>query len=132
MQNRLKSLLKQDDTVQTKFLPGQQRNYYTGLPYTPIRIDPRWNRGTNTQLRSLDGYEHKTLGNSNVFGEDSLPARYTRTGILGQMAAKALARLANNYTLTGQPFSLSVHFNAPHPPMGKSFLRLLFMSLNNS
>lgn len=52
--------------------------------------------------------------------KDCLDRRYTRTAIQGQMAARALDRLIEGYTSKGTPFSLSVHFSAPHPPMVRS------------
>jgi len=53
-----------------------------------------------------------------VMGRDVLPTNYTSTGVLGQMALAALSsRLGRDYNQQQQPFSLSVHFNAPHPPI---------------
>lgn len=67
---------------------------------------------TGTPLYKLVGYEDKMLGNSNVFGRDSLMKEYTRTGVLGQMAVNALDRLIEDYrNNTNHPFALSVQFN---------------------
>jgi arylsulfatase A-like enzyme len=51
-----------------------------------------------------------------VAGLESLPANYTPTAVLGQMALRALDRLADSYESTQVPFSLQCHFGAPHPP----------------
>lgn len=49
-------------------------------------------------------------------GLESLPANYTPTAVLGQMALRALDQLADSYERTQVPFSLQCHFGAPHPP----------------
>jgi len=49
-----------------------------------------------------------------VAGRDSLSKEHTATGVLGQMAVTALDRLILERRKGGTPFSLSVHFNAPH------------------
>jgi len=89
--------LVQRDHVQTPYRNGYQQNYYTKLPYKPIRIDPRWGAATKTPLTQLRGFENKEIGNSNIFGEDALSEQYTRTGVLGAMAVKALERLTSEY-----------------------------------
>jgi len=53
----------------------------------------------------------------NIFGKDSLSGKYSRTGILGDIAYRALTRLILNNNKNGKPFSLSINFSAPHPPM---------------
>jgi len=54
------------------------------------------------------------LGNSLIFGRDSLGMEYKRTGVLGRMSVRAIDRLLASYQNGTSPFSLSVHFNAPH------------------
>ena len=54
------------------------------------------------------------IGNSNIAGQDSLPSKYTRTAVQGQMALDALTRLADRYKIRNDGFSLSVHFSAPY------------------
>ena len=81
----------------------------SNYPYDPIRLDGRYGMETDTPIE--DTHYDETMG------RDTLPTNYTSTGVLGQMAIKALRRLAREYNQRQQPFSLSVHFNAPHPPM---------------
>jgi len=59
------------------------------------------------------------MGNSNVAGRDMVPTEYTPTAILGKMASESLSRMIDGSLKSNNPtpFSLSVHFNAPHPPM---------------
>lgn len=64
---------------------------------------PRRNRMT--------GYPYQKLGMTKG-GRDKLHANYTYTGVLGQMASKALERLL----ASGDPFAMGVHFLAPHKP----------------
>lgn len=108
----LKALLKRDG-VEIPFHEGQQINDYTQFPYTPIRLDARYGMPKVDLKRNDKDFESYERGDSSVLGRDSLPPKYTTTGVLGQMAVNSLERLAS----TGQAFTLAVNFNAPHPPM---------------
>jgi len=108
----LEWLLPQD-RVDTSFKPGEQLNVFSRQPYLPIRIDPRYNRKTNTPLTTRAGFQGWQLKAGNVMGRDSLAPKYTSTGVVGAMAMKALDRLEQD---GDRPWCLSVHFNAPHPP----------------
>lgn len=81
---------------------GDQQNKYSKKPYTPIQLDPRYGMPTDSPLS-------ESAGNDGTCGRDSLSANYTSSGILGDMALKALDRLLK----AGNPFLLSVHFNSP-------------------
>jgi len=110
-------MLEQDGNSTDTFTPrdGQQINYYGNAPYTPIQVDARYGFPTGTELSKRAGFMEYQLGNANTAGRDSLDEHHTPTAVLGQMALQALDRLIDN--ANKQSFALSVHFNAPHPPM---------------
>jgi len=72
-----------------------------------------FSRPKQTPLTREAGFEKGELGQSNVVGRDSLSQDYTTTSILSKMALRSFDRLV----AADKPFSLSVHINAPHPPM---------------
>jgi len=45
--------LLRKDNVEVPFKPRQQRNTFSNLPYSPIRIDPRWGRNTDVSRIEL-------------------------------------------------------------------------------
>jgi len=106
---------EQDGVNPNKYQSGQQKNYFSKYPYSPIRLDARYGYPTNTELKEEQGFEKWQMGNSNVAGRDSLGVNHTSTAVLGKMALASLDRLIAN--VENKPFSLSVHINAPHPPM---------------
>jgi len=64
-------LLNQDGVTLT-YGKGQQENTFTGYPYTPIRLDPRFGKPARTPLTKGAGFDDYDMGNSNVCGRDSL------------------------------------------------------------
>jgi hypothetical protein len=92
------------------FQNGMQLNSFSGLPYTPIRLDSRYGHPTDTSLSRAQGFERYELSDINVCGVEAV-ANYSATAIIGNMAVKALRR--RMYNSKGQPFIVSVHFNAP-------------------
>lgn len=92
------------------FKSGMQLNSFSGLPYTPIRLDSRYGHPTNTPLSRERGFERYELSDINVCGVEAV-ANYSATAIIGNMAVQALRR--RMYNFKGQPFIVSVHFNAP-------------------
>jgi len=113
-QKSLSYLLARDKINCNVYSGKQQKNYYSQCPYEPIRLDARYGR-SRTDLSELSGFDKSETGNSNVCGRDSLDPEHSTTAILGKMVLKALDRLSGN--ADQHPFSLSIHFNAPHPPM---------------
>jgi len=97
------------DNVDVSYKDGYQKNFFSNYPYLPIRLDARYGMPTSTPLQDNEKDE--------VMGRDALPTNYTSTGVLGQMGLKALDRMIARYEQDRNPFALSVHFNAPHPPM---------------
>jgi hypothetical protein len=89
---------------------GMQLNTFSGLPYTPIRLDSRYGHPTDTPLSRAQGFERHELSDINVCGVEAV-ANYSATAIIGNMAVKALRR--RMYNFKRQPFIVSVHFNAP-------------------
>ena len=110
-QRQVKYLTKRDG-VDTSFRDGEQTNTFSQFPYQPIQLDSRYGYPTNTDLRDKSQFEKWQRGNMNVCGRDSLDVNHTSTAVLGKVALRALDRLASQ----SKPWSLSVHFNAPHPP----------------
>jgi hypothetical protein len=92
------------------FQSGMQLNSFSGLPYTPIRLDSRYGHPTDTSLSRAQGFERYEMSDINVCGVEAV-ANYSATAIIGNMAVKALRR--RMYNSKGQPFIVSVHFNAP-------------------
>jgi hypothetical protein len=92
------------------FRDGMQVNAFSGLPYTPIRLDSRYGHPTSTPLSRGQGFERHELSDINVCGVEAV-ANYSATAIIGNMAVKALRR--RMYNFRGRPFIVSVHFNAP-------------------
>jgi len=111
-------LLKRDKQAGfcKSYKKGQQENTFTDCPYSPIKLDSRFGKPTKTKLSEEAGFESFETGKSNMAGRDSLAPEYTPTGVLGAMGVQHLKRMIDNYYETSQPFSLSLHFNAPHPP----------------
>jgi len=91
--------------------------WFKRMPYTPIELDPRYGYNANTPLSVDAGFSNWQMGNNNIAGRDELSERYTRTAVLGETALQALKRFGTDYRREGKPFSLSVHFGAPHPPV---------------
>lgn len=96
-------------------------------PYRPLAVDARCQAPPNTPLTTENGFKLYQIGQSNVCGEFSLGAEYTTTAMIGDASLRALRRLlepvtsAGNQTTdmpkTSPPFSLTVSFHNPHPPM---------------
>lgn len=99
------------------FESKMQMNEFSKCPYLPIKLDTRYGMPTNTPLSAEAGFESFETGKSNIAGRDKLTPEYTPTAVLGEMAVQALRRMIAD---CDKPFSLSVHFNAPHPPMVRS------------
>lgn len=94
------------DGVKVAMKKGWQHSEFSDFPYKPIQLDSRY--GLKTDYRNGKGEKYEDSR-----GVDGLPAKYSRTSVLGQMAVLALDRLAKER----KPFSLSVHHYSPHPPM---------------
>lgn len=101
--------LVQRDGVTVPFHDNWQLNWFSGFPYRPISLDIRYGMPTNSP---------GTPRLEELFGEDGLPAPYTRTAVLGEMSVRALERLATS----GQPFTLAVHHYSPHPVRSKRYI----------
>jgi len=112
-------LLKADGKLSScsTYGSGQQQNLFSMCPYTPIRLDSRFGKPKHTPLTGKAGFEKSQQGKNNICGKDSMEPEYTPTGVLGKIAINALDRLIEQYSNEAKPFSLSIHFNAPHPPM---------------
>jgi arylsulfatase A-like enzyme len=93
-------------TIQTIAATGQQIDPYTEYPYQPIPLDPAYGL-TESMSRA---YNEES---SSSYGVSTLPASLSPTAMIGEMALRALDRLARG----SKPFSLTVSFNNPHPPM---------------
>lgn len=104
-----------DDTCKRRPEGMQQKNYFSDCWYTPIQVDPRYGSPKATPLREKAGFQRWQIGNSKICGRDALGPKYTSTAVLAKMALKALERLAAKEN--GTPWSLSINFNAPHPPV---------------
>lgn len=91
---------------------GQQKNFMSSWPYTPIKLDARYGMKPGTALKSNEGMEKFERGEASVIGRDSLPAECSTTGIVGDMSLRSLDRLLER----NDPWSLTVSFLAPHPP----------------
>lgn len=80
-------------------------------------MDPRYNYPTDTPLTKEAGFDNWQIQGENGAGTDSLDGKYTATGVIGNMAFRALGRLVvqSKKALKPKPFSLAVHFNGPHP-----------------
>ena len=98
------------------YRPGDQENLMSSRPYTPIQLDGRYGMPTKTSLRA-PSIKRWMGGEGGICGVDALGENYTSTAMLGDTALRALDRL----TREGDPFLLSVHFNAPvSPPVAES------------
>ena len=127
-QKSLNYLTSRDNYVQPEVQPGQQINNYSSHPYQPIRLDVRYGLPTETPLSREVGFQPHELLKSQIKGRDTLPANYTSSAILGQMALKALDRLiaeqsqgqfdtGSNHSTPQRPFMIALNFVPPHPPM---------------
>lgn len=92
----------ESDKLTFAYKDGQQRNGISRQPYTPIRIDLKYGKPTNTPNSAVGMVGYSFMN----FGIDALPYNYTSTAVIGKSAVKALDRLIE----MKQPFSLSVHF----------------------
>lgn len=104
----LKELVKMYDIHET-FSQGQQADPTSGFPYTPIPLDARYGKPTNTPG---GGNANTDGGCSGDIGKGTTPVNYTKTGVAAQMATRALTRLVS----MDQPFVLTTSFDFPHPP----------------
>jgi len=98
-------------------------------------------RGNYTQISLITGYPYQEIPREGwnestlkqrgcrIVGQDLLESPYTYTGLIGEMALRALDRL----TQQEDPFLLSAHFLAPHPPTiaTKKHLRKYFDNRHN-
>lgn len=99
--------------IDKTFLEGQQENTFSKYPYDPTALDARYGAPTNTPLTEAQGYEDWEISQPNVMGQNSLSADYTSSHFNGDMAVRALDRLARQ----DNPFVLTVSFHNPHAPM---------------
>jgi hypothetical protein len=106
----LRKMLRRDG-VKLKYRKGAQRNTFSGLPYTPIKIDARYGYPSGTPLDKSAGFKGWQTEATNICGVENLPSNYSATAVIGGMALDALKRLSRQAKT--QPFLLSVHFNAP-------------------
>lgn len=74
----------------------------------PTTMDPRHGYPTNTQLNKAAGFKGWETNGALSSGRDSLSGKYTVTGVIGNMAYRALGRLALQRKTVNKPFSLSV------------------------
>lgn len=102
-------LLEQEGIGSLPLNEGDLVNEFSGQPYTPVSIDPRYGYPSSSRL-SDDSLEKWQRAKDAQTGRDALSYRHTATGIIGQSASRALDRLI----ATGRPFSLGVHFNVSH------------------
>lgn len=107
--------------IKKNFKFGDQEDTYTKYPYTPIRLDARYGLPTDTSLTD-SGYAvlEGRSSQPNILGRFSLDKRYTPIGYNGDVATRALKRLAQE----DEPFALTISFHNPHAPMtpAKEFL----------
>jgi arylsulfatase A-like enzyme len=106
---------KQKGHIDEGLEPGMQRDTFSGVPYTPIKLDPRHSSPTGTALSTSNGFESFQTGQSNVLGVNKLDANYTNSFFIADMAGRALERLVADADQV--PFFLTVSFHNPHPPM---------------
>lgn len=94
---------------------GDQIDPYTGYPYTPITIDSRYGLPTATPFKDLGKISQlkKRQTQGDVNGPTSLGKEHTATYYNGDVALKALDRLANQNT----SFAMTVSFHNPHGPI---------------
>jgi len=92
--------------VNETYQQGDQTNPISQQPYSPFQLDPLYGYPTKSTL-SVSSPFYGDPGTSR--GRDSLDANRTLTGVLGDIAQRALSRLVR----TGDPYMLSVHFNSP-------------------
>lgn len=104
----LKELI-QIDNIHETFASGQQADPTNGFPYTPIRLDSRYGKPTNSPGKgAMTGDD---AGSSDI-GRGTIAANFTKTGVANQFSTRALTRLL----ATKQPFVLTASFDFPHPP----------------
>jgi arylsulfatase A-like enzyme len=89
---------------------------YTKYPYMPIKLDPRWNMSTGSQLYGPQ-FQNSEIGQANIMGRYKLSERYTPTYFEGSLAVKALRRLQRQRSVDGRAWFLTASFHSPHPPM---------------
>lgn len=99
--------------ISKTYSDGQQENTYSKYPYSPTALDARYGAPTQTPLTTSEGYESWETSQPNVSGKNSLSRDYTSSHFNGDMAIRALDRLAQQ----DKPFSLTVSFHNPHAPM---------------
>ncbi len=63
---------------------------------------------------ALDYYSHENGGGRSDLWDDEVPIH--QTGYLTDMLGRRAVEVVNDYAKSGQPFLLSLHFNAPHWP----------------
>jgi len=63
---------------------------------------------------ALDYYSHERGGGHSDLWDDEVPIH--QVGYLTDMLGSRAAEVVNGYAKSGQPFLLSLHFNAPHWP----------------
>jgi arylsulfatase A-like enzyme len=103
-------------TARKDLLPGYQIQSLDLRPYRTYPIDTRHN-STPGSARNPDGSE---LSQPDQYGVSSIPAQHTLTAYIANETLLALDRLGRERIATGQPFSLTCSFHAPHAPMTPS------------
>ncbi|GKY90410.1 hypothetical protein MPSEU_000014900 [Mayamaea pseudoterrestris] len=83
------------------YQPGMQNNVRTSCLYTPIKIDPRYQKPYSERAADFS-----------MFGVDSLPPKYSLATYTGRQGQLAIQRLAQQ----SKPWVLTVSFDYPHSP----------------
>ncbi|KAI2488781.1 arylsulfatase [Fragilaria crotonensis] len=100
--------------INKTFAPGQQEDSYAKYPYTPITLDPRYGKPTDTPLDAQDSFNGSE---GSEMGNFTLGKEYSASFLNHDVALRALNRLATQE----EPFLLTISYHHPHPPYMASF-----------
>jgi arylsulfatase A-like enzyme len=95
--------------LKRSFNAGQQQDTYSTYPYTPIAVDSRFGKPTNTSMTGFNSFDSDQTSQA---GNYSLNQKYSSSFLSHDNALRALNRLAAQK----QPFILTVSYHHPHPP----------------
>ena len=95
--------------ISKTFAPGQQEDSYSRYPYTPVRLDSRYGKPTNTPLSTSNAFDST---DDSLMGNSTLGKRFSPSYFNHGVAMRALNRLAGR----AEPFLLTVSYHHPHAP----------------
>jgi hypothetical protein len=93
--------------VKWSFDAGQQQDTYSTYPYTPIAVNSRFGKPTNTSMSGFNSFDSDQTSQA---GNYSLNKKYSSSFLTHDIALRALNRLAAQK----QPFILTVSYHHPH------------------